>query len=262
MGYLVSRLAVVQLVFNRRHRGPVPLPQPLDEFDVLLGPRAYAARGEERREQLIHPTPLDARDGPRRGERHLDRKRRERGEMVEERDGEDGGSLGARLRHSRRHRRERETRHQTHPPVFRFNRCSSNLTVQDFFRPELPELPAGPWLVSIDAPDGYTGWDDRAGRVRRPNPTRVRDARRRLVCPHRTSAEEPVLDTSSSAFFFLPSSRQLSPLSVTRTAKWAWRGLGSTRKFIHFWFYFGSGCSPGWRFAQAVSGATGYGIRV
>ena len=247
MGYLVSRLAVVQLVFNRRHRGPVPLPQPLDEFDVLLGPRAYAARGEERREQLIHPTPLDARDGPRRGERHLDRKRRERGEMVEERDGEDGGSLGARLRHSRRHRRERETRHQTHPPVFRFNRCW-RATVQDFCRPELPELPAGPWLVSIDAPDGYTSLDDRTGRVRRPNPTRVRDARRRLVCPHRTSAEEPVLDTSSSAFFFLPSSRQLSPLSVTRTAKWAHGCMESARvgideKFIHFWFYFGSsGC--------------------
>ena len=120
---------------------------------------------------------------------------------------------------------------------------AAQATVQDFCRPELPELPAGPWLVSIDAPDGYTSLDDRTGRVRRPNPTRVRDARRRLVCPHRTSAEEPVLDTSSSAFFFLPSSRQLSPLSVTRTAKWAWRGLGSTRKFIHFWFYFGSsGC--------------------
>ena len=141
---------------------------------------------------------------------------------------------------------------------------AAQATVQDFCRPELPELPAGPWLVSIDAPDGYTSLDDRTGRVRRPNPTRVRDARRRLVCPHRTSAEEPVLDTSSSAFFFLPSSRQLSPLSVTRTAKWAWRGLGSTRKFIHFWFYFGSGCSPGWMGGDALSlsGATGYGIRV
>jgi len=65
---------------------------------------------------------------------------------------------------------------------------AAQATVQDFCRPELPELPAGPWLVSIDAPDGHTGWDDRTGRVRRPNPTRVRDARRRLVCPHRTSA--------------------------------------------------------------------------
>ena len=147
MEYLVSRLAVVQLVFNRRHRGPVPLPQPLDEFDVLLGPRAYAARGEERREQLIHPTPLDARDGPRRGERHLDRKRRKRGEMVEERDGEDSGSLGARLRHSRRHRRERETRHQTHPPVFRFNRCSGNSP--RFLSPRAPRAPRGA-LARID----------------------------------------------------------------------------------------------------------------
>ena len=65
---------------------------------------------------------------------------------------------------------------------------AAQATVQDFCRPELPELPAGPWLVSIDAPDGYTSLDDRTGRVRRPNPTRVRDARRRLVCPHRTSA--------------------------------------------------------------------------
>ena len=242
MGYLVSRLAVVQLVFNRRHRGPVPLPQPLDEFDVLLGPRAYAARGEERREQLIHPTPLDARDGPRRGERHLDRKRRERGEMVDERDGEDGGSLGARLRHSRRHRRERETRHQTHPPVFRFNRCW-RATVQDFFRPELPELPAGPWLVSIDAPDGYTGWDDRTGRVRRPNPTRVRDARRRLVCPHRTSAGGARPRYVVECFFFFSpelSCRRTQPHPVPSGER-----LGSTRKLIHFWFYFGSGCSPG-----------------
>ena len=171
MGYLVSRLAVVQLVFNRRHRGPVPLPQPLDEFDVLLGPRAYAARGEERREQLIHPTPLDARDGPRRGERHLDRKRRERGEMVEERDGEDSGSLGARLRHSRRHRRERETRHQTHPPVFRFNRCSSNSP--RFLSPRAPRAPRGA-LARIDR---CTRRLHRLGRPRRTCTTTEPDTR-------------------------------------------------------------------------------------
>jgi len=200
LGYLVSRLAVVQLVFNRRHRGPVPLPQPLDEFDVLLGPRAYAARGEERREQLIHPTPLDARDGPRRGERHLDRKRRERGEMVEERDGEDSGSLGARLRHSRRHRRERETRHQTHPPVFRFNRCW-RATVQDFCRPSSPSSPRGPGsyrsMHPTVTPAGTTAPDVYDDRTRHACVTRGEGS----CVPTEPAREEPVLDTSSSAFF-------------------------------------------------------------
>ena len=139
---------------------------------------------------------------------------------------------------------------------------AAQATVQDFCRPELPELPAGPWLVSIDAPDGYTGWDDRTGRVRRPNPTRVRDAQRGLVCPHRTSEGGARPRYVVECFFFFSpelSCRRTQPHLVPSGER-----LGSTRKFIHFWFYFGSGCSPGWMGGDALSlsGATGYGIRV
>lgn len=137
---------------------------------------------------------------------------------------------------------------------------AAQATVQDFCRPELPELPAGPWLVSIDAPDGHTGWDDRTGRVRRPNPTRVRDARRRLVCPHRTSAEEPVLDTSSSAFFSLVARAELS---VTRGAlshsqcqvESGLARVGIDEKIYSFLVLFWQRVQPrvdGWRRAQPV----------
>ena len=74
----------------------MPLPKPLDELDVLHRP-GCTARREEGCEQLVHSPALDARDCARRRERHLDREGRERGEVVEEGDGEDRRGLDARL---------------------------------------------------------------------------------------------------------------------------------------------------------------------
>jgi hypothetical protein len=71
----------------------------------------------------------------------------------------------------------------------------------------------------------------------------VRDARRGLVCPHRTSAGGARPRYVVECFFFFSpelSCRRTQPHLVPSGER-----LGSTRKFIHFWFYFGSGCSPG-----------------
>ena len=138
---------------------------------------------------------------------------------------------------------------------------AAQATVQDFCRPELPELPAGPWLVSIDAPDGYTGWDDRTGRVRRPNPTRVRDARRRLVCPHRTTAGGARPRYVVECFFCSLVAR--AELSVTRGAlshsqcqvESGLARVGIDEKIYSFLVLFWQRVQPrvdGWRRAQPV----------
>jgi len=74
----------------------MPLPKPLDELDVLHRP-GFTARLQEGSQQLVNSPALDARDRARHRERHLDREGRERGEMVEEGDGEDRRGLDARL---------------------------------------------------------------------------------------------------------------------------------------------------------------------